>query len=80
MWPRTTWPLSSSTENVALGKTCLILPVTSSAASLTFCGVPDLGTRTRFRLFLLRTAMINSPFYWSWSPGAAGRERRSTGR
>ncbi len=57
-----TCPLSSSTEKVALGKTCLMLPITSSGASLRFCGVVALGTRTRFLLFLLRTAMVSSPF------------------
>jgi hypothetical protein len=34
MCARITWPLSSSTENVVLGNTCLMLPNTSSAASL----------------------------------------------
>jgi hypothetical protein len=39
-----------------------MLPITSSGASLTFCCAAGLGTRTRFLLFLLRTAMVRSPF------------------
>lgn len=43
MCAKTTWPLSSLTENVVLGKTCSMLPKTSSGASLTLCGFLALG-------------------------------------
>jgi hypothetical protein len=66
MCARTTWPLSSSTEKVALGKTCLILPITSSGASLTFCaGFAAFGRRARVLFFRLRTGMDDTPFIYS---------------
>ena len=53
---RMTWPLSSSTENVVLGKTCLMLPNTSSGASLGICD-EALATRGELLAFRLRIAM-----------------------
>ena len=69
MCARTTWPLSSSTEKVVLGKTCLMLPKTSIGASFTFAGTSGLGGRGPlfFLRVLLRIAMNRAPSYLGWA-------------
>jgi hypothetical protein len=57
MCAKTTWPLSSSTENVVLGKTCLMLPNASSGASLTLSELLGLGGRESALRRRLRIAM-----------------------
>jgi len=62
MCARITCPLSSSTENVVLGKTCLMLPNTSSGASLVFEGTLGLAGRGPFPRVLLRIAIGHTLF------------------
>ena len=72
MCARITWPLSSSTENVVLGNTCLMLPNTSSGASLLSSEIFALDARgfaLRLRVAitdsfpLLLTAAAGQTFY-----------------
>src|SRR5579883_2309287 len=58
MCARMTWPLSSSTENVVLGNTCLMLPYTSSGASLVSSG----GFVLEARGFALRLRVAITSF------------------
>src|SRR5579885_64168 len=58
MCARMTWPLSSSTENVVLGNTCLMLPYTSSGASLVSSG----GFVLEARGFALRLRVAIASF------------------
>ncbi len=57
MCARITWPLSSSTEKVVLGNTCLMLPKTSSGASRVSC--TDCALDTRGLESLLRAMMTS---------------------
>lgn len=57
----TTWPLSSSTEKVVLGKTCLILPNTSSGASFVFWEALVLEGRGLDLRFRVRVAIVDTP-------------------
>ena len=61
MWAKIVWPFSSSTENVVLGKICLIVPKTSRGASLG-ASVLTAAVRGRLERLLLepREAMICS--------------------
>ncbi len=62
-----TCPLSSSTENVVLGNTCLMLPCTSSGASFVFSTLRD-GMMVLFNQVVPPECLIFSP---SAQPGRA---------